>query len=139
MLILKRKESFCASHRLFNPQWSDEKNFQVYGKCAHKNGHGHNYQLEVCLTGHINPDSGMIFNLIDLKKMIDSEVLSDVDHKHLNFDVPWLQNKIPTTEVLVEEIWLRLQNKLANLSAEVFLHEITVWETEKNSVTKKGN
>ena len=136
MLILKRKESFCASHRLFNPAWSEEKNFEVYGKCAHKHGHGHNYQLEVCLKGEIDPHTGMVFSLSELKNIIQSEVLDDVDHKHLNFDVPWLAGKVPTSEVLAQCIWERLDLRLKSAGTNAFLYAVTVFETDKNSATK---
>jgi 6-pyruvoyltetrahydropterin/6-carboxytetrahydropterin synthase len=136
MLILKRQESFCASHRLFNPQWSDEKNFEVYGKCSHKNGHGHNYGLEVCVKGEIDPSTGMIYSLSDLKALIQSQILDDVDHKHLNFDVPWLFGKVPTSEVLAQSIWERLESQLKQSSPTISLHSVTVFETAKNSVTK---
>ena len=136
MLTLKRIESFCASHRLFNPKWSDEKNFEVYGKCSHIHGHGHNYKLEVCVSGEIDEESGMIFNLQTLKEIIHSQIFIDVDHKHLNYDVPWLSGKIPTTEVLVSCIWDRLNQAILNLNTAVKLTSVTVWETEKNIVTK---
>lgn len=136
MIIFKRRESFCASHRLFNPNWSDEENQKVYGKCAHVHGHGHNYELEVAIVGPVHPDTGMVFNLQDLKDIIHSEILSDVDHKHLNYDVSWLAGKIPTTEVLVCAIWDRLEAKLAQMNSTVVLHSVTVFETQKNSATK---
>jgi 6-pyruvoyltetrahydropterin/6-carboxytetrahydropterin synthase len=136
MLTLKRIETFCASHRLFNPQWSDEKNAQIYGKCAHTHGHGHNYKMEVCISGPINPQNGMIFNLQELKEIIANKILNDVDHKHLNFDVPWLQGKIPTTEVLVQCVWERLQDHFNSLQTNAKLTSVTIWETEKNVVTK---
>lgn len=136
MLTLKRIESFCASHRLFNPKWTDEKNFQVYGKCAHIHGHGHNYKLEVCVTGNIDTETGMIFSLQHLKEILKLLILVDLDHKHLNFDVAWLQGKVPTTEVLVEAIWERLHNHFLTLKIKAQLSSVTIWETEKNIVTK---
>lgn len=137
MLILKRHFSFCASHRLFNPKFSDEKNKSIFGKCAGKNGHGHNYKLEVAVTGKTDPETGMLFNLQDLKDLVNEHIVNDVDHKHLNFDVPWLEGKIPTTEILVEAIWERLEGKI-NVTQQnnVKLYSVTVWETEKNIVTK---
>lgn len=136
MIILQRSETFCASHRLFNPNWSDEKNKKIFGKCAHVHGHGHNYKLEVAVRGEIDAESGMVFNLQTLKEIIQTEVLVDVDHKHLNFDVPWLQNKIPTTEVLVNAIWERLEAKIRAAHPRSHLYKVTVWETEKNSVIR---
>lgn len=136
ILILKRRETFCASHRIFNPKWTDEQNKKVYGKCAHIHGHGHNYELEVGVTAPIDPETGMVFDLQVLKDIIQSEILADVDHKHLNHDVEWLSGKIPTTEILVEAIWQRLETKLASLSSHAKLHSVTVFETAKNVVTK---
>lgn len=140
MLILKRMFSFCASHRLFNPNYSDEKNRMIFGKCSGKNGHGHNYKLEIAISGNIDPDTGMLFNLQTLKDLINVHIVNDLDHKHLNFDVPWLANKIPTTEVLVESIWERITTKLTeNNILNIYLESVTVWETENNIVTKTRN
>jgi 6-pyruvoyltetrahydropterin/6-carboxytetrahydropterin synthase len=136
MILLKRTETFAASHRLFNPQWSDEKNFEVFGKCARPNGHGHNYKLEVSVGGELDAESGMVFDLQVLKSIIQEEVLNDVDHHHLNFDVPWLAGKNPTTEIVVEAIWQRLEKKIAAARPKAFLHTVTLWETEKNVVIK---
>lgn len=136
MLILQRSETFCASHRLFNPNWSEEKNKQIFGKCAHVHGHGHNYKLMVEVRGDIDHESGMVFNLQTLKDIIQTEVLADVDHKHLNFDVPWLKGQIPTTEVFVNAIWERLEAKIRSAQSSAHLYKVTVWETEKNSVVK---
>jgi 6-pyruvoyltetrahydropterin/6-carboxytetrahydropterin synthase len=137
MLILKRHFSFCASHRLYNPNFSDEKNKLIFGKCSGKNGHGHNYKLEVSIKGNIDPETGMMFNLQKLKDIVNESIINDVDHKHLNFDVSWLQGKIPTTEIFVECIWERLEEKLAFEKIDnIQLQSITVWETENNIVTK---
>lgn len=135
MLCLKRIENFSASHRLYHPEWSDEKNREIFGKCAHPNGHGHNYKLEVTICGVLNQETGMIFSLSILKKIIEDSILSCIDHKHLNFDVPWLSGKIPTTENLVEGIWCELEKECEKYGA--VLHKVTVWETEKNAVSKK--
>ena len=136
MITLKRIESFCASHRLFRPDWSEEQNFKVYGKCAHKHGHGHNYKLEVAVSGEIDPQTGMIFNLQDLKEIIKIQILNDVDHRHLNFDVPWLEGKVPTTEVLVDAVWERLNQHFSTLKTSAKLTSVTIWETEKNIVSR---
>ncbi len=135
MLRLKRTETFAASHRLYNPKWSDEKNKDVFGKCSHPHGHGHNYKLEVCVCGPIHKDTGMIYNLSILKELIQDTILVHVDHRNLNIDVPWLKDKIPTTENLVEGIWEELENACQKNGA--ILHSITVWETEKNCVVKE--
>ena len=137
MIILKRHFSFCASHRLFNSNFSEEKNKLIFGKCAGKNGHGHNYKLEVSITGNINAETGMLFNLEELKDIVNERIIQDVDHKHLNFDVPWLEGKIPSSENIVEAIWERLDKKIQTYPKHhISLHSITLWETEKNIVTK---
>ncbi len=136
MLTIKIKETFCASHRLFNPLWTDEKNFSVYGKCSYKHGHGHNYLLEVCVIGEIDKETGMVIDFVKLSEIIYTQIIEDVDHKHLNFDVPWLANKVPTAEIFLEAIWERLQEKFLSLKTNVKLSSVTIWETEKNSVTK---
>jgi 6-pyruvoyltetrahydropterin/6-carboxytetrahydropterin synthase len=139
MITLKRLESFCASHRLYNPNWSDEKNLEVYGKCSHIHGHGHNYKLEVCISGEIDSQTGMVFDLQLLKNILQNLILQDVDHKHLNFDVPWLEGLVPTTEVLVDAIWKRLNAHFLKLNTNVRLSSVTIWETEKNIVTKNSD
>jgi 6-pyruvoyltetrahydropterin/6-carboxytetrahydropterin synthase len=138
MIILKRHFSFCASHRLYNPQWSEEENKKIFGKCAGKNGHGHNYKLEVAITGDIDPHTGMIFHLQYLCDLVNNAVVNDLDHKHLNMDVPWLANKIPTTEILAVEIFKILDEKF-KCKNKSKLCGVTVWETEKNIVTVHGS
>lgn len=134
MLRLKRIETFCASHRLYHPDWTDEKNWAVFDKCSHIHGHGHNYKLEVEVCGSIHQENGMVFSVAILKELIKTHVIDHVDHKHLNFDVPWLFGKIPTTEILVEFVWAMLEKALFDKGA--VLHSVTVWETDKNAVTK---
>ena len=91
MVFLTRKEHFCASHRLFNPKFSEEENLGIYGKCAYPNGHGHNYEIEVTVSGEPDPETGMIMDLKKIADIIDEEILEKVDHRHLNFDVPFLK------------------------------------------------
>ncbi len=90
--------TFCSGHRLFNPKFSDEKNREIFGDCANPNGHGHNYVLEVTVSGEIDHETGMIINLKELKRIIETEIISKVDHKNLNMDVDFMQGIIPTTE-----------------------------------------
>ncbi|APJ04103.1 6-carboxytetrahydropterin synthase [Silvanigrella aquatica] len=137
MLILKGLFSFCASHRLYNPTFSDDKNKLIFGKCAGKNGHGHNFKMEVEITGNVDPETGMVFNLTTLKELVNQNIIEDVDHKHLNFDVPWLEGKIPTTEVFVEAVWERLEKLIQKIdNKNVKLHSVTIWETETHAVQK---
>lgn len=125
---ITKRVTFCAGHRLFNPQFSDEKNLIVFGECANPNGHGHNYVLEVSVTGAVDPETGMIISLKDLKAVIDSEIVSRVDHKNLNLDVDFLRGLIPTTEVLANKIWEILDARFSG----GMLTKIVLWESDNN-------
>lgn len=105
---LTKRLEFCSSHRYHNPQWDDEKNRAVFGPCNNVNTHGHNYLLEVTLRGNIDPITGMIINLYDLK-LILNEVLEQFDHKNLNLDTPYFSERIPTTENLAVTLWQILE------------------------------
>src|SRR5262245_6506509 len=98
MVSITRRVEFCASHRLFNPKFSDEKNDALYGRCNNPNGHGHNYVLEVTVAGEVDPETGMVMDLKELKKVLDREIIDRVDHKNLNMDVDFLKGVIPTAE-----------------------------------------
>ncbi len=134
MVYLTRKEHFCASHRLFNPKFSDEKNLEIYGKCAFKNGHGHNYEIEVTVAGEPDPETGMILDLKKLSDIIEAEILLKVDHKHLNFDVDFLTGIIPTAENLAEVFWDILEPKITSGR----LYSIKVFETPNNFAEYRG-
>ena len=101
---LTKRIEFCASHRYHNPNWDDEKNRQIFGPCNNKNSHGHNYMLEVTLRGAIDPVTGMIINLYDLKHTL-TDILKEFDHKYLNLDTPYFTERIPTTENLALTLW----------------------------------
>ncbi len=105
MVYVTRKAHFCASHRLFNPAWSDEKNARVFGKCNNPNGHGHNYDLEVTVVGNPPADTGMVIDLKELAAIVEREVVELVDHKHLNLDVDFMQGVIPTAENIAIAFW----------------------------------
>ncbi len=134
MVYLTRKEHFCASHRLFNPKFSDERNLEIYGKCAYPNGHGHNYELEVTLVGDPEKDTGMIMDLKKLAELIDAEILAKVDHKHLNFDVDFLKGVIPTAENIAMVFW----NIICPKIAAGRLYSIKVYETPNNFAEYRG-
>jgi len=108
-LELTRRYSFSASHRLHSPQLSDEENQRVYGKCNNPYGHGHNYVVEVTLTGPAEPSTGMIADLGELDRFVTREVLEPFDHTYLNKDVPAFRERVPTTENLCIEIFDRLK------------------------------
>ena len=134
MVYLSRRTSFSASHRLWSDQLTEADNYAIYEKCANPHGHGHNYVLEVTIQGTPDPRTGMVLNLTDLKHAMNEQVVKWVDHKHLNYDVSWLEGSIPTTEVLVIKFWERLTDSLpAGMLYEVKLHE-----TENNVASYRG-
>jgi 6-pyruvoyltetrahydropterin/6-carboxytetrahydropterin synthase len=134
MVYLTRRVTFSAAHRLWSNYLSEEENYAIYDKCANPNGHGHNYILEVTVRGTPDPHTGMVLNLTDLKRITNEHVVDWVDHKHLNYDVPWLEGVIPTAEMLAIKFWERLARGFpAGLLYEVKLHE-----TENNIATYRG-
>lgn len=135
MIYLTRKEHFNAAHKLFNPNWTEEKNNEVFGKCANKNWHGHNYELFVTVKGKVNPDTGFIINLKDLSVLIRKEITDRLDHKNLNLDVEGL-DAMPSTENVAVFIWDILAPKIKNMGAA--LHCIKLFETESNFVEYYG-
>jgi 6-pyruvoyltetrahydropterin/6-carboxytetrahydropterin synthase len=136
LLTITRIFQFCAGHRLHRPDWSAEKNSDIFGLCANPAGHGHNYTLEVTVSGKVNPETGMIFNLRELKDLVNEHILIQIDHKNLNIDVPWMQNKIPTTEVFAECLWERLESLISIKITNISLEKIVLHETPRNVVTK---
>lgn len=134
MLYLTRRATFSAAHRLWSEQLTEEENYAVYDKCAHPNGHGHNYTLEVTVRGEPDQHTGMVLNLTTLKSAIEESILQWVDHKHLNYDVPWLAEIVPTTEMLVFKFWERLETSLSQGQ----LFEVRLFETENNSAFYRG-
>ncbi len=134
MVYLTRRASFSASHRLWSEHLSEEENLALYEKCANPNGHGHNYVLEVTVRGTPDPKTGMLLNLTELKDVMNKQVVDWVDHKHLNYDVPWLEGSIPTTEVLVITFWKRLERAFP----KGLLYEVKLFETENNIASYRG-
>ena len=125
-----RKEHFNAAHRLHNPNWSDEKNASFYGKCNNPNYHGHNYNLEVTITGELNEESGYLIDMKDLSDIIKEEILNPFDHKNLNLDVEDFKNLIPTAENMA----IVMYNKLLKRIDENLEIKIKLYETERNAV-----
>ena len=136
MIYIERKERFSAAHQLYNPNWTEQKNSEVFGKCANKNFHGHNYTLTVTVKGEINPETGFVMNLVDLKNIIQQEVIAKVDHANLNHDVDFMKGKFSSTEVLAEEIWKKLEGPIQQFGAR--LHKIRLDETINNAVEYFG-
>ena len=125
-----RKEHFNAAHRLHNPQWSAEKNKEVFGLCNNPNYHGHNYELIIQIIGTINPETGYVIDMKDLSALAQEEILKKFDHKNLNLDVPEFANLNPSAENIAVVIYQKLRPKIA---AELEL-KIKLYETERNFV-----
>jgi len=125
MVFLTRKAEFSASHYYHNPEFSQEENQRIFGKCNNPHGHGHNYTLEVTVKGQVDQRSGFVVDLKELKEIMNREVIDALDHRFLNKEVPEFAKAIPTTENLAISIWERLKPKLK--LAE--LHRIRVYET----------
>ena len=127
MIYLTRKAEFSASHYYHNPAWSAEENQRVFGKCANLNGHGHNYVLEVTLAGDPDPVTGMVFDLRELKEILNREVVDPMDHRFLNKEIPPFDKVITTTENIALELWKRIQPVIARKG--VTLHNVRLYET----------
>ncbi len=125
MIYVTRRAEFSASHYYYNPALSDEENRRIFGKTSNPHGHGHNYVLEVTVAGEVDPKTGMVFDLKDLKKLLETQVMDLMDHKFLNKEVPAFATTIPTTENIAVEIWKLLATKLDFGR----LHRVRLYET----------
>jgi 6-pyruvoyltetrahydropterin/6-carboxytetrahydropterin synthase len=130
MVYITRKERFNAAHRLFRPEYSDEENLRVFGKCSNPNWHGHNYILLVTVKGEVNKDTGFVANLKELSRIINKKVILPLDHRNINLEVPFMKGKLASTENLAISIWQELEHEISGLGAT--LHCIRVEETENN-------
>jgi 6-pyruvoyltetrahydropterin/6-carboxytetrahydropterin synthase len=130
MIFITRRETFNAAHRLYRPDWSDEQNLQVFGKCSNPRWHGHNYVLYVTLKGEVNPDTGFLVNLKQLSGIIKDLIIEKIDHKNINEEVDFMQGCFPSTENLAIRIWNELEKPVQQLGAS--LHCVKVSETENN-------
>ncbi len=133
-VTVSRKAHFNAAHRLYRKDWSHEKNQEVFGLCNNPNYHGHNYELTVSVTGEIDPLTGYVMDMKDLKDLIKAEVENAFDHKNLNLDVPEFEDLNPTAENIVVVIYNKLRSKI---SEDKDL-EITLYETPRNFVSYSG-
>lgn len=136
MIYLTRRERFCAAHRMFREDWSDEKNSQTFGKCSNPNWHGHNYILWVTVKGDLSEEHGFVININILKKIIQERIINKIDHKNINLDVDFMKGRIATTENLAVAIWNELKQHIENEGA--ILHCIKIAETENNSIEYYG-
>lgn len=124
MILLTRKAEFSASHYYWVPSWSDEENVRAFGKCANRNGHGHNYTLEVTVSGEVDSTTGFVVDLKELKDVMNREVIDVYDHRHLNLEVPEFRAAQPTTENIAIAVWKRLDGKIPGAK----LHRVRVYE-----------
>jgi 6-pyruvoyltetrahydropterin/6-carboxytetrahydropterin synthase len=134
-MIVTARLTFSASHRLHNPKFDDEWNRRTYDKDDNPGGHGHNYSLQVSVRGKINPQTGMVIDLKNLKDIVRKRVVDHVDHRYLNDDVEFLRGIIPTAENLVRAFWQRIAPAIEQHGS---LYEILLEETENNSVVYRG-
>jgi 6-pyruvoyltetrahydropterin/6-carboxytetrahydropterin synthase len=130
MVYITRKERFNAAHRLFLPEYSDEENLRIFGKCSNPNWHGHNYTLFVTVKGGMNEKTGFVIDLKKLSEIINEKVIEIVDHKNINLEVPFMKGKLASTENLVIGIWNELKEDIQNQNA--MLHCVRLEETENN-------
>lgn len=135
MVYLTRVEHFNAAHRLFNPNWTPEKNESIFGKCANKNWHGHNFELSVTIKGNTDEETGFIFDAKKLSLIIRERVVEKLDHRNLNLDVDFMKNKLCSIENLVVGIWKELEPALPE---NVKLHYIKLVETPRIYVEYYG-
>ncbi len=130
MVFITRKERFNAAHRLFRPEYSDEQNLKVFGKCSNPNWHGHNYTLLVTVKGEVSKETGFVVNLKELSRVINEKVILPLDHRNINREVDFMHGKLASTENLAIAIWQELEGEITGLGAT--LHCVRVEETENN-------
>ena len=136
-MFITRKVEFSASHVCRNPELSDEENRKLYGLAANPNGHGHNYVVEVSLRGNPDPVTGMVFDLKELKQILNRYIVEPYDHRFLNYEVSPFDRVVPTTENIARDIWQRLEPRLSN--GKVRLHLVRVYETPDLYVDYSGD
>ena len=135
-VYITRRETFNAAHKLWNENWSEEKNKEVFGRCSNMNWHGHNFTLYVTVKGIPSPDTGFVMNLKRLGEIIEEEVIEHLDHKNMNLDVPFLKGIMASTENVIMAIWEKLENPISESGGE--LVKIKLVETENNYVEYFG-
>lgn len=136
MIFITRREHFNAAHRLFRPDFTDEENLQVFGKCSNPNWHGHNYTLYVTMKGEVNPETGFLMNLKELSSIIRTHIIEPLDHRNMNVEVPFMKGVMPSTENLAIAVWKELEKHLVGHRA--VLHCVRIEETENNFVEYYG-
>jgi 6-pyruvoyltetrahydropterin/6-carboxytetrahydropterin synthase len=134
-VYITRKAHFNAAHKLFNPNWSIEQNEAFFGKCANKYYHGHNFDMYVTVKGEADPETGMVMDLKELKRLMETYVINKLDHKNINEDVDFMKGKLASIENLVVEIWNQLEPHIPKGK----LHSIKLYETERQFVEYYGD
>lgn len=130
MVFITRRERFNAAHKLARPDWDDQRNAEVFGKCANPNWHGHNYELFVTVKGELNPDTGFVIDLKFLSNLIKDKVVDKLDHRNINLEVDFMQGKLASTEILAIAIWEQLDEAIREKGCH--LHCVKLYETENN-------
>lgn len=130
MVFITRKERFNAAHRLFRPEYSDEENLRVFGKCSNPNWHGHNYTLFVTVKGEVDIKTGFVIDLKKLSAIINEKVIEIIDHKNINMEVPFMHGRLASTENLAIAIWKELEDEIRKQGVQ--LHCVKLEETENN-------
>jgi 6-pyruvoyltetrahydropterin/6-carboxytetrahydropterin synthase len=136
MIYITRREHFNAAHKVYNPEWSDEKNLEVFGKCSNPNWHGHNYVMYVTVKGEPHLETGYVMDLKVLSNIIREHVIDWVDHKNFNLDVPFTKGMLATTENIIIAMWKQLEIHISQNGCK--LHSIKLYETENNYVEYFG-
>lgn len=137
MMYVTRREYFNAAHKVYNPEWDDAKNMEVFGGCANPNWHGHNYTLYVTVKGEISKETGFVVDLKVLSQLVRNYIVEKVDHKNINLDVAFMKGILPSTENIVKAFWAQLAEPIAKTGC--MLHSIRLHETENNYVEYFGD
>lgn len=136
VIDLTRRYDFCATHRLYNPEFSDEQNEVIFRECNNPNGHGHNYELDVTVRAEPDPETGMVIDMVALDETVKAHLLSRIDHKNMNLDVEFLSGKIPTAEIMVQAFWQELS---PHIPAPAKLYKMRLLETKRNYAEYYGS
>mgnify|MGYP001587915309 CR=1 FL=1 len=136
MVYITRIEHFNAAHKLYNPNWTKEKNDEIFGKCANENWHGHNFELYVTIKGNPDPETGFVFDAKRLSRIIKEHVVEKLDHKNLNVDVDFMKDKLCSIENLVVAIWQQL---VPHIPSHIQLHSLKLYETDRIYTEYFGN
>ena len=139
MIYVNRKEHFNAAHKLYNPNWSDDKNREVFGVCANANWHGHNFDLVVTVKGEIDDETGYVMDMKLLSDLMKHHIIDKVDHKNLNLDVDFMTGIMTSCENIITEFWKILYPIIeSETDGKAELHRIRLYETRNNFVEYKG-